>query len=290
MSRRVEVEIVEELSESEQREPLSQEELRLRRHLERRVERAQFEGAEALKELRDRRLFRSTHPTFELYCQARFGFTRRRINYLIAGSQVYDNLKMGTNGSQNSQGDDEEIELIQILPTNERQVRPLTKLEDPDQQREAWQLSVDEADGKLPSRRIVKNIVQRIRKRTPVPNPYKVGEVCQIIARDNPDLRGKGGCWCLVSEIHEWSCTVNTWDAEYVVRVEHLKSCHYSLEERQQIEELGVRMSQLYETGTLDEGALWVLKGLEKLHRSYLTPLEEKLLALLEQEYGITAS
>ena len=105
----VAVEVVEELSEDEQRDRL---------RLERRVERAAFEGAEALRELRDRRLFRSSHQTFELYCQERFGFTRRLINYLISGSQVYDNLKMGTIGSQ-TEGGEEESEATQILPTTQ---------------------------------------------------------------------------------------------------------------------------------------------------------------------------
>ena len=263
MSRSVEVEIVEELSEDEQRERL---------HLERKVERAVFDGDRALQELRDRKLYRSTHSSFEQYCRDRFGFSRDSAYLKIRASQVYDNI---TN----------------YLPTNERQLRSIAKAKlEPEAEAQAWVDAVDEADGKLPSGRIVKDIVQRIRQRNPVPNPFQAGEVCQIIARDNPELRGKGGCWCIVSEVQQWSCAISTWDAEYVVRVEYLKSCNYSLEERQQMEELGIRMTQLYETGTLDQGALWVLKGLEKLHRPYLTSIEEKLLALLEQEYGITAS
>ena len=273
------LEVVEELSEDEQRDRL---------HLERRVERAVFEAGKALEELRERRLYRSTHKTFEEYCRERFDFTRRRINYLISGSQVYNNLKMGTNGSQNLRADDEEIEPPQILPTNERQVRPLTK-PDPDQQCEAWQQAVEETNGKLPSGRIVKDIVQRIRERTPVPNPYHVGEVCRIIALDNPELKRKGGCWCIVSQVHDLGCTVNIWNAEYQVRLKHLKSLDYSQEERQQMEELRVRMTQLHETGRLDEAALWVLKGLGKLTRPYLIPLEEKLLRVLESEYGVVS-
>ena len=173
----VAVEVVEELSEDEQRDRL---------HLERRVERAFYEAGKALRELRARRLYRSTHRTFEEYCRERFTFSRQAANYLIAGAEVFENLT--TNGCQK-------------LPTKERQVRPLTKLE-PDQQREAWQQAVDEAGGKIPSSRIVKDIVQRIREKPPVPNPYRVGEVCQIIALDNPDLKGKGGYWCIVSQVH----------------------------------------------------------------------------------------
>jgi hypothetical protein len=48
-------------------EELTQEEQSDRLHLERKVERAFFEAGKALTELRDRRLYRSTHKTFEEY-------------------------------------------------------------------------------------------------------------------------------------------------------------------------------------------------------------------------------
>jgi hypothetical protein len=63
-------------------EELSNEELRDRLHLERRVERAFFEAGKALAQLRDRRLYRSTHHTFEEYCKDRFSYTHRHVNYL----------------------------------------------------------------------------------------------------------------------------------------------------------------------------------------------------------------
>ncbi|MHC5746932.1 MAG: hypothetical protein ACYTXT_34635 [Nostoc sp.] len=106
------------------------------------MERAFFEAGKALAELRDRRLYRSTHKTFEEYCCSRFGYTHRHVNYLIAASNVVDNIIMGSNGSQNeildeteTNGSQNEIsdEMgsngSQIWPTSERQVRPLTKLE-----------------------------------------------------------------------------------------------------------------------------------------------------------------
>ncbi|MHC5822546.1 MAG: hypothetical protein ACYT04_43595, partial [Nostoc sp.] len=65
---------------------LTEEEQRDRLHLERRVERAFFEAGKALTELRDRRLYRSTHKTFEEYCRDRFGHSRQQSNYLIAAA------------------------------------------------------------------------------------------------------------------------------------------------------------------------------------------------------------
>jgi len=75
-------------------EELSEEEVEARHRLELKVERAFEEAGNALKALRDRRLYRSTHHTFEDYCQSRFGFTHRHVNYLIAGSQVFENLEV----------------------------------------------------------------------------------------------------------------------------------------------------------------------------------------------------
>ncbi|MEH2039992.1 hypothetical protein [Nostoc sp.] len=47
---------------------------------------------------------------------------------------------------------------LQILPTNERQVRPLVALE-PEVQPTAWQQAVQVAGGKVPTGRIVKDVV-----------------------------------------------------------------------------------------------------------------------------------
>ena len=89
----------------------------------------------------------------------------------------------------------------------------------------------------------------------------------------------------LVSEVYEFSCLVTTWDNEYILRCEHLESWEYSSDECKQMEDLGVRMTQLHQTGKLDEAALWILNGLAKLKTPYLTLLESKLLALLEDVY-----
>ena len=271
--KRVSVEVVEteELTSDEQRERL---------HLERKVERAFYEAGKALRELRDRRLYRSTHKTFEEYCLDRFGFKRRHPYQLINAAEVVDNLlEMCANRAQNKSG-------APALPTSEYQVRPLVGLE-PEQQREAWRQAVEEAKGKVPSSRLVKDIVQLLRERTPVPNPYKVGEVCQLIAQDNPDLRGKGGCWCIVEEVHDFGCTVQTWSGSYTVRLEHLKSLEYTSEECQQMKGLSARLLRLHSEEP-SEAARAVLKNLGHLKRPYLTALEEKLLSFLETEYEIT--
>ncbi|MHC5770459.1 MAG: hypothetical protein ACYTXI_33725 [Nostoc sp.] len=260
---------------------LTEQEISDRLHLERKVERAFFEAGKALMELRERRLYRSTHKTFEEYCRDRFSYTYRHVNYLIAGSVIVDNIKMGTNSSQNESQDEMGTISSQILPTSEVQVRPLAKLE-PQQQPEAWQQAVEQAEGKVPTGRIVKDVVQRIMERTKAPNPYRVGEVCQIIAKDNPDLRGKGGCWGIVNHVGEFSCTVTMWDGKYTVRIDHLKPLNYLESESQQMQLLCDRISRLRESGKLEAAAEAVLKCLGELKRPYLTAFEEELLSFIE--------
>ncbi|MBD2439824.1 hypothetical protein [Nostoc sp. FACHB-110] len=260
---------VPELTEQEQSDRLN---------LERKVERAFFEAGKALAELRDRRLYRSTHRTFEEYCRDRFGHSRQQSNYLIAAAGVYENLT--TNGCQNAENEDLTTIGCQILPTSERQVRPLVPLE-LEEQRSCWQQAVEEAGGKVPSGRIVKDVVQRIIESTKVPNTYQVSEVCQILVKDNPELRGKSGCWAIVTQVNNLSCTVITWDGELTVGVQHLKSYDYLPVECEQMQLICDRINRVYST-ELEESVQRFLESLGKLKRVYLTALEEKVLSVLE--------
>nr|WP_306297104.1 hypothetical protein [Nostoc sp. C057] len=251
---------------------LTEEEQRDRLHLERKVERAFFEAGKALTELRDRRLYRSTHKTFEEYCRERFGHSRRQSYLLMDAAVVFDNLMEKCDPMDH------------ILPTNERQVRPMTKLE-PQQQQEVWVKAVEQSGGKVPPARIVKNVVQQIMERTQAPNTYQLGEVCQILAKDNPELRGKGGCWGIVNHVGEFSCAVRTWDGEYTVGLQHMKSFNYLPQECGQMQQISDRISRVY-SDSLEETVKSLLQSLGKLNRPYLTAVEEKLLSVLESEYG----
>ncbi|WP_257236877.1 hypothetical protein [Nostoc sp. 'Peltigera malacea cyanobiont' DB3992] len=131
-------------------------------------------------------------------------------------------------------------------------------------------------------------------ERTKAPNPYRVGEVCFLIAKDNPDLRGKGGCWGIVNHVGEFSCTVTMWDGEYTVRIDHLKPLNYLESECQQMQQISdacsglrLRISRLRENENLEDAPSSVLKHLGELKRPYLTLVEEKLLGLIEREYGV---
>ncbi|MBD2534179.1 hypothetical protein H6G97_33475 [Nostoc flagelliforme FACHB-838] len=250
---------------------LTEEEQRDRPHLEKKVERAFFEAGKALIELRDRRLYRSTYKTFDEYCLDRFGYNRSRSYQLVDAAVVVDNLQKCP-------------QIVDILPTAEGQVRPMTKLE-PQEQQEVWLTAVELAGGKVLTGRIVKDVVQRIMERTKVPNTYQIGEVCQILVKDNPELRGKGGCWGIVNVVNDFSCSVRMWDSEYAVGLQHLKSFNYLPAECQQMQVICDRISRVY-SDLLEETVKSLLQLLGKVNRPYLTAVEEKLLTLLESEYG----
>ncbi|WP_243458634.1 hypothetical protein [Nostoc sp. UIC 10630] len=100
----------------------------------------------------------------------------------------------------------------------------------------------------------------------------------------DPKLRGKGGCWAIVSAVNEFNCTVKMWDGEYAIGLQHLKSFNYLPQECQQIQSLSDRLARIY-SDSLEELVQKFLEMLGKLNRAYLTDLEEKVLSVIEKEY-----
>ncbi|BAZ47298.1 hypothetical protein NIES4102_43440 (plasmid) [Chondrocystis sp. NIES-4102] len=115
------------------------------------VQEAFYIAGKALKVLRDKKLYRETHSSFFVYVKERFDFTRRAADYLISASTVVENLKR------------EQIVLgINVLPTKESQCREIAKLP-LEQQSQAWLISVERANGKVPPAKIVKQVVIEIK-------------------------------------------------------------------------------------------------------------------------------
>jgi len=88
----------------------------------------------ALLTIRDQRLYREDHSTFEVYCQERWGLKQSRAYQYIDAAGVVSDLQSST---------------IVELPQNEAQARPLAVL--PSEQRAAaWQTAVETApEGKV---------------------------------------------------------------------------------------------------------------------------------------------
>jgi hypothetical protein len=259
--------------------PLSADELKFRASLEHQVKSSFYQAGIALIQLNELRLYRSTHLSFEEFCQDVFSFGRDYAYLQMAAARIYQNLldNLPTIGQHLP------------LPTRQRQLRAMIKAKlDGDAQLAVWTSAVALALGKVPTSSIVAEAVRLyLAEDNSLDNPFREGEICRISVRSNSQLKGKGGCWCIVDQVHLSSCTVNTWSDEIEVPIENLESLKFNPEQDRSIENIGVRMTRLHETGSLDEAAVWVLRGLAKLDRPYLTTLEEKLLEVIEAEYGI---
>lgn len=114
-----------------------------------RFRKAYFDTGAALREIRDRRLFRTAYGTFAEYCEGRWGGAK--VNYahkLIAAADVVTNLRL----------------TCTIVPEAETQARELTRLEDPAQQVVAWERSLDRvnSDRKRVTAKIVREEVQKL--------------------------------------------------------------------------------------------------------------------------------
>jgi hypothetical protein len=105
----------------------------------------------ALLDIRNRRLYRETHDTFEVYCNDRLGITRGRANQLIRAVGVLINLDTTVS-----------------KPSSERQIRPLCGLT-PQQQREAWDEAVKAANDGNPTPAMVDSAGNRFREPDPAP-------------------------------------------------------------------------------------------------------------------------
>jgi len=264
-------------------EALNAEESTTRSHLIEKVKNAFYISGMALAQLKEERLYRNTHLNFDEFCQDIFGYTSDYAYLKIATAKVYQNLldctspppEIPTNGRQ------------PILPTRQRQLRPIVKAKlDADAQVEVWQMAIALADGKIPPSSIVTEAVNLYLAEDDTQfNPFTEGEVCRIVVRGNNKLKGLAGSWCIVSEAKDGCCIVNTWNNQLSVPINNLESRNFNDEEYHSIEEIGVRMTKLHQTGKLDDAALWILNGLAKLDTPKLTTIEKKLLQVLEEFY-----
>ena len=116
-----------------------------------------LEAGKAFLAIRDKKLYRQSHETFEDYLRERWGYTRQYGYMLIDYAQTVETLKMST---------------MVDKPDNERQTRPLTGLE-PKEQVKAWEQATKLADGAPVTGKIVKQAVDMITHKEAKPAPKK---------------------------------------------------------------------------------------------------------------------
>lgn len=170
-------------------EPLTHDEERERLHLERKVERAFYEAGLALRTLKERRLWRSTHLNFREYCQDRFGFGKSAVYYLMKSVEIVDNLQKIPLIVEKSSNSEQLNSTNNPLPTSETQCRPLAKLK-PEQQRQAWNKAVEIASG-VPSAKIVRQVVSEIeghKAPKPIDQQKNSKPKIEYVPIDNPQI------------------------------------------------------------------------------------------------------
>lgn len=105
----------------------------------------------AIMEIRDGRLYRATHATFEEYVRERLDVSREHAYRLIRAAAVAISLR-----------DHSATDIPH--PVREGHVRPLSSLRTPAEQAEAWRRACDQACGELPSRAQVEAAVAEVRR------------------------------------------------------------------------------------------------------------------------------
>ncbi|WP_433233925.1 hypothetical protein [Actinomadura nitritigenes] len=132
---------------------------------------------EALLEIRDQRLYRETHGTFEEYCRDRWALSKTHGNRLVQAAQVV-----------------RELAPTGAAPTSERQARELTGLlRDPAALREVWGRVV--ASGRPTAARIREAVRETVHPKTSVlmtPEPPAPSKASRVQAHTAPGLAGEG--------------------------------------------------------------------------------------------------
>ena len=193
-------------------ESLDPEEQQLRSRLITQVGNSFYVSGMALIQLKELRLYRNTHFTFNEFCLNIFGYSSDYAYLKMAAARIYQNLMDNLAPCSGKPTNGRHL----ILPTRQRQLRPIVKAKlDDAAQVEVWVRALSLSEGKVPTNSIVDEAVRLYLAQNDTPlNPFGPREICQIVVRGNSQLKGLGGCWCIVDRVHESSCTVNTWNNE----------------------------------------------------------------------------
>lgn len=132
------------------------------------------EVGNALLQIRDHKLYRLRHKTFESYCQEKWGIGRRQANNLISAVEVVGDLGSAIPKSSPV-----------TPPTSVRQVSPLARLPK-EERREAWQEIVETAPNSKPTGKHAEKVVDRrlADKRPPAPKTEPRRPVVTTIIED----------------------------------------------------------------------------------------------------------
>ncbi|MCD4678049.1 MAG: hypothetical protein K8S18_18955 [Desulfobacula sp.] len=102
----------------------------------------------SLAQIRDNRLYRETHKTFEKYCKEAWDISKTHVNRQVAAYETVNLIEskwhqLVSNSNKSDNQAEESIQQTIILPINEAQARQLTILKNPDDQVKAWGLVLE---------------------------------------------------------------------------------------------------------------------------------------------------
>jgi len=126
---------------------------------------------EALAEIRDRKLYRTEHPTFDAYLDKKWSLSRSRACRLIQAAETVKVLPTGNR------------------PQTERQARPLAALP-PAQRVEVWQKAVAASPNGQPTAREVESAVRKRAGDEPETTRTPLQTITHLIAHLWPQLSG----------------------------------------------------------------------------------------------------
>lgn len=127
----------------------------------------------ALMRIRDSKLYRKTHDTFEAYCKEKWGMSVRFAQMKMSAAKVTQEIK-ANNCSR--------------LPETESQARPLAQLK-PDEQADAWQEALDTSRTDETGEPIVtaSHVAEVVAKRKPKVIPPKPSDAAPVQQHDSTD-------------------------------------------------------------------------------------------------------
>ena len=126
----------------------------------------------ALLKIRDLRLYRVDYATFEEYYRDRWSLERSQVYRLMDAAEVTRNLQNSPMGEF-------------PLPANERQARPLVRLKDPAQQREAWHQAVSTANGRITADHVAMVVREILAQQSSIPASMQLAKVSET---DSPSI------------------------------------------------------------------------------------------------------
>lgn len=171
-----------------------------------------FEVALALSEIKRRKLYSlKGYSNYTTYCIEEWKLNKTYAYDLLKAAEVVTNLIPQIENSSESFSAIAE-KLNYTLPQNESQCRQLSKIKDPQLQKQAWDQVIEScSEGKITAQAI-EQVVKQMQSKTQLKQPLDVptsGTIIRIVG-NNPDLKSLSGCWGIVTQVQEYSCNIET--------------------------------------------------------------------------------